>query len=256
MMLDGACTTLPTTRPRSGGPDCRCSSTTIRPRRVDAGGPVLALVFFAESSAPPTCASGRQPPDGRGRCARRSYRAPSTWPAARRPAGDRAGFRFGRDRVADDHVFAPRVRTGHGPDRTFRCLHRVSPDFGRWWPRAYTWSQDALERIAIGSAVGELCIEVGPHGFRCDWGRVLAVEPPHRLVLAWQIGPTRFLEPDPERASEVQVTFDTDGDETRVVVEHRHLARHGDGAESYAEAMGSEHGWPYILGCFAASLTG
>lgn len=54
--------------------------------------------------------------------------------------------------------------------------------FGGWWPRASTWSQDGLERIALGAAPGELCTEVGPHGFRCDWGRVLALEPPHRLL--------------------------------------------------------------------------
>jgi len=50
------------------------------------------------------------------------------------------------------------------------------------------------------------------------------------------------VEANPEKTSEVEVTFTPDGpDRTRVVLTHRHLDRHGDGWESMRDAVGS--GW-------------
>lgn len=118
---------------------------------------------------------------------------------------------------------------------------------GEWWPRAYTWSGDVLEAIGLEPHEGGLCWELGPHDFRCDWGRVLAWEPPHRLAFTWQIGPTRAPQPDPARASEVEVGFAPLGEGTEVRVVHRGFSRHGEGADQYLAAMGSPQGWAYML---------
>jgi uncharacterized protein YndB with AHSA1/START domain len=147
---------------------------------------------------------------------------------------------------------AASTRVAAPPDRAFAAF----ADLGAWWPREFSWSGDVLDRIELASGEGGLASEYGPHGFRCDWGRVLAWEPPRRLVLAWQIGPTRAPEPDPARASEVEVRFepgDRDGT-TRVSVGHRGFERHGDGAAEYAANMGP--GWAHILDRFAAALDG
>jgi uncharacterized protein YndB with AHSA1/START domain len=126
--------------------------------------------------------------------------------------------------------------------------------FTEWWPREYTWSQSVLEDIGIEARPGGLCYEHGPHGFRCDWGRVLAWEPPGRLVLAWQISPRREPEPNPEKASTIELHFEAEVDgTTRVMLEHRDFDRHGDGAAEYRAALASEQGWPYILGRYAAA---
>jgi uncharacterized protein YndB with AHSA1/START domain len=123
-----------------------------------------------------------------------------------------------------------------------------------WWPREYTWSQNVLEDIGIEGRPDGLCSERGPHGFRCDWGRVLAWEPPGRLVLAWQISPRREPEPNPERASTIELRFDAEAEHrTRVTMEHRDFDRHGEGAEAYRAALASEQGWPYILSRYAAA---
>jgi hypothetical protein len=119
-----------------------------------------------------------------------------------------------------------------------------------WWPREYTFSQDALREIGIEPRVDGLCFERGPYGFRCDWGRVLAWEPPERFTLAWQIGPTRVPQPDPAHASEVDVSFDADGSATRISLLHHGFDRHGDGADDYRAAMDGPGGWDYILACF------
>lgn len=124
--------------------------------------------------------------------------------------------------------------------------------FGAWWPAEYTWAGNVLEWIGIEPREGGRCSELGPHGFSCDWGRVLAWDPPHRLVLTWQISPARVPEPDPARASEIEVRFAADGSSaTGVEFEHRYLARHGEGGGGYHAAMDSAQGWTLILDRYA-----
>jgi uncharacterized protein YndB with AHSA1/START domain len=120
-----------------------------------------------------------------------------------------------------------------------------------WWPPEYTWSgQSVLVDIGIEPGAGGMCFEIGPHGFRCDWGRVLVWDPPRRLVFHWQIGPGREPVPDPERASEVEVRFG-DG---RLQLTHRGFDRHGPSGGDYRKALASPEGWPEILGRFKAYL--
>jgi len=130
-------------------------------------------------------------------------------------------------------------------------------DLDRWWPRDYTWSQDVLEEIAVEPRLGGRATEHGPHGFTLDWGRLTAYEPPERLVLLWQIGPDRVPVPDPAQASEVEVRFapDAGGERSRVELEHRAFARHGDGAQAYRDALASPRGWPFMLDRYAAAVS-
>ena len=129
-----------------------------------------------------------------------------------------------------------------------RAFTLFTAGLGEWWPREYTWSQDVLEGIGIEPlAAGGLCVEHGPDGFTCHWGRVLAWEPPSRVVLAWQIAPSRAPEPNGEHASTVTVSFEAVDGGTRVVAMHAGFDRHGDGWEAYEAAMGAPQGWPYIL---------
>ncbi|MFI6821297.1 SRPBCC family protein [Micromonospora sp. NPDC050187] len=116
-----------------------------------------------------------------------------------------------------------------------------------WWVPEFTWSgPDFLAELGFEPRPGGMLYEIGPHGFRSDWGRVLTWEPPHRLVFVWQIGPDRVPVPDPSRASEVEVLFGADGSgRTRVTVEHRKFDRHGAAAEGYRQAM--TEGWQDML---------
>lgn len=138
------------------------------------------------------------------------------------------------------------------PDRAFTTF---TDGMATWWPREYTWSRRTLETIGVEPRVGGHCYEIGPGGFHSDWGTVLAWEPPRRLVLAWQISPTRAPEPDPDRTSEVEVTFEPDGLEaTRVEVEHRGFRRHGKGGDDYRAGLAAPEGWTLMLERYAAAL--
>ncbi len=123
-----------------------------------------------------------------------------------------------------------------------------------WWPPSATWSGDVLETVAIEPRLGGFCHERGPHGLRLDWGRVVAWEPPHRLAFSWQIAFDRTPEPNPARASQVELTFAPDGDGTRVTLTHDGFARHGADGQAYRDAMASDAGWPTILGRYRAAI--
>lgn len=137
------------------------------------------------------------------------------------------------------------------PDRAFELF---VDELATWWPAEYTWAGDALETIAIEPEEGGRCFERGPHGFECDWGRVITWNSPHRLGFTWQVSPARVPEPNPNKASDVDVRFvDETPSTTRVELEHRGFERHGEGGAGYRTGMASPQGWPYILDRYVAA---
>jgi uncharacterized protein YndB with AHSA1/START domain len=94
----------------------------------------------------------------------------------------------------------------------------------------------------------------GIDGSECQWGRVLAYEPPTRILFAWDISPRWQIETDPTRSSEVEIRFIAEAERrTRVELEHRHIERHGDGWQGLADGLRGDQGWPLYLERFAAA---
>jgi uncharacterized protein YndB with AHSA1/START domain len=146
-------------------------------------------------------------------------------------------------------------RTVTVPAAARRAFVVFTDGLATWWPREFTWSGEVLDTIGIEPGPDGLCYERGPHGFTVHWGRVLAWEPPDRLLLTWQISPRRVPEPDPSRASEVEVRFVAEGPErTRVELEHRGFARHGEEADAYRRGM--EAGWDQLIDRYAIATEG
>ncbi len=96
--------------------------------------------------------------------------------------------------------------------------------------------------------VGGRVFDRGTDGSECQWARVLAYEPPDRVVISWDISPQWQIETDLERTSEVEVRFIAEAsDRTRVELEHRNLDRHGEGWEAVREGVDRAAGWPLYL---------
>lgn len=92
-------------------------------------------------------------------------------------------------------------------------------------------------------------------GSECRWARILAYEPPSRVVFSWDIGPQWQIEPQPDQTSEVEVRFVAESpDRTRVELEHRNIDRHGPGWEGVREGIDGEGGWPLYLDRYAAVI--
>jgi len=155
--------------------------------------------------------------------------------------------------LMDDRATVRRsVRVKATAERAFRVFTR---EFDSWWPRGHHIGTGSLKRAVIEERLGGRCYGEEEDGTRCPWGTVTAWDPPRLLGIAWQINGDWTYQPDLARASEVRITFTDEGDgHTRVDVEHRHLERHGEGADAMRAGVGGEGGWGDLLAVFAARI--
>ena len=96
----------------------------------------------------------------------------------------------------------------------------------------------------------------GVDGSECHWARVLAYEPPDRLVFSWDISPHGSPRPIPSGPARSRSASSPRRERTRVELEHRHLDRHGDGWEGMREGVDSGDGWPLYLRRYADLFAG
>jgi uncharacterized protein YndB with AHSA1/START domain len=119
-------------------------------------------------------------------------------------------------------------------------------------PREHNLLRAEIAESVFEPRVGGFVFDRAVDGTECRWGRVLAYEPPHRLLFSWDIRPDWQLETDPERASEVEVRFIAEtAQRTRVELEHRNLERHGEGWQALRDGVGGSEGWPLYLRRYA-----
>lgn len=127
------------------------------------------------------------------------------------------------------------------------CFRVFTEAHGTWWPLEthHIGAQPAVT-AKIEPRVGGLWFEEARDGTRCRWGRVLEWAPPHRLVLAWEVGAD--WKHDPNLRTEVEVRFIAEAPRrTRVELEHRNLEAYGESAAKLREAIDSPGGWGGVL---------
>jgi uncharacterized protein YndB with AHSA1/START domain len=124
--------------------------------------------------------------------------------------------------------------------------------FGDFKPREHNLLAAPITETVFEPRVGGHIFDRAEDGSECRWARILAYEPPDRVVFSWDIGPTWQVEQDPDKTSEVEVRFTAAGPTlTRVELEHRRLDRHGPGWESVRDSVESDGGWPLYLQRYA-----
>ena len=138
-----------------------------------------------------------------------------------------------------------------------RAFSVFTDGFGSFKPPEHNLLGVDIAETVFEPRVGGHVYDRGVDGSECRWARVLAYERPHRVVMSWDVSPQWQVETDPEKTSEVEVRFFAESPaRTRVELEHRHLARHGDGWEQVREGVDSEGGWPLYLRRFADVVAG
>ncbi|HEU5206751.1 MAG TPA: SRPBCC domain-containing protein [Gaiellaceae bacterium] len=113
-------------------------------------------------------------------------------------------------------------------------------DATSWWPvSSHSLHGDSVKEVVFEEREGGEVYELTEAGERGHWATVVTWEPPHRLVLAWEVSPSVI-------GTEVEVRFLPEDDGTRVELEHRgweHVAE-----DAPAKRDDYDSGWAFVLG--------
>jgi len=109
-----------------------------------------------------------------------------------------------------------------------------------WWPLhdGYSYAAERTKGIRLEAFAGGRFYEELADGEELVVGRVLACEPPKRILFTWRGA-------DWPAETEVEVSFTPEGDATRVDLEHRGWERLGPSAEEQRRMFAN--GWPTVL---------
>jgi uncharacterized protein YndB with AHSA1/START domain len=123
-----------------------------------------------------------------------------------------------------------------------------------WWPlTTYKIGPAPAVDAVIEPFVGGRWYERDEDGRTCDWGRVLAWEPPSRLVLSWEISADWQHDPSVQTVVEVRFLAE-DPETTRVELEHSHLDGYGPRRDQMRGIFDGEGGWSALLASFGRAV--
>jgi uncharacterized protein YndB with AHSA1/START domain len=153
------------------------------------------------------------------------------------------------------HAVVPIQKTILVATSAERAFQAFTEEMSTWWPLAthHIGKADATT-VVIEAFEGGRWFERGVDGSECDWGRVRIWDPPHRLVLTWEI--SSDWRHDPSIQTEIEVRFSAEGASTRVDLEHRLLQYYGEQAGQMRGIFESENGWTGLLQSFAIRAAG
>ena len=154
-----------------------------------------------------------------------------------------------------DHVVVRREVTVDAPIE--RAFATFTERFGDFKPKEHNLLGVPIAETRFEPHVGGHIYDRGEDGSECRWARVLAYEPPNRVVFSWDISPYWQIEADETKTSEVEVTFVAETPtRTRLELVHRNLDRHGPGWEGLAAGVRDDQGWPLYLARYAELVAG
>jgi uncharacterized protein YndB with AHSA1/START domain len=154
--------------------------------------------------------------------------------------------------LADDAIVRRQIVVDAPIDRAFATF---VDRFGDFKPKEHNILGSPLVGTTFEPRVGGHIVDVAEDGSECRWARILAYDPPNRVVFSWDISPYWQLETDPTHASEVEVSFVAETPErTRLELEHRNIERHGQGWEGVHGGVDDEAGWTLYLARYADLL--
>ena len=150
--------------------------------------------------------------------------------------------------MSDDFV-RKTITVKAGQQHAFKVF---TEGFGTWWPSSHHIGKADLAEAVMEPRSGGRWYERGVDGSECDWGSVLVYDPPNRVVVSWHLNGQWAYDPNPAKASEVEVRFTAQApDETVVELTHRELRRHGEGWQAVRDGVSEDGGWGGILTGFA-----
>jgi uncharacterized protein YndB with AHSA1/START domain len=136
-----------------------------------------------------------------------------------------------------------------------RAFDVFTAGFSTWWPlESHHIGKTMATEAIIEPRAGGRWYERDADGNDCNWGFVTAFDPPSRVVLAWHLNPEWGYDPDPEKATEVEVTFTPVDGGTLVELEHRGFEKHGETGASMRDAVSAPGGWADLMEMYAKAV--
>jgi uncharacterized protein YndB with AHSA1/START domain len=161
------------------------------------------------------------------------------------------------DAVAAAAVVRKSVRVNAPIERAFSVFVEQMES---WWPATHHIAKTPFESIFVEPRIGGRWYERNAEGELCDWGKVLKWNPPHSVTFSWHVGPGHdqpdwVFDPDPDKASEVEINFTAEGFGTTFVeLVHSKLERHGEGYEQLRVIFEQPTAWSGILAIYAEKV--
>jgi uncharacterized protein YndB with AHSA1/START domain len=115
----------------------------------------------------------------------------------------------------------------------------------RWWPFTHGVGKKPIRTVLMEPRLGGRWLEIAEDGTETPVGTITLWEPPHRLVMLWQVNAQ--WKPDAAMRSEVDLRFTADGPEaTKVELLHHKFETMG--AEAGASLRKDvDGGWPGLM---------
>jgi uncharacterized protein YndB with AHSA1/START domain len=134
----------------------------------------------------------------------------------------------------------------HEPGAAFELF---ADRFADWWPKdSHHIADEEAAEAFLDARPGGRWYERAESGQECDWGTVLEVDRPNRILLAWHLTPQWSYDPDPRKATQVEVSFIAEEDgTTRVTLVHRGFEVHGEAGAAMRESVGGDGGWAQLM---------
>lgn len=149
--------------------------------------------------------------------------------------------------MSETMAIAPITRSVHVACDIERAFGVFTRETAAWWPLdKHAIHQGDVREVVWEERAGGEVYEVSSGGVKGHWATVLVWEPPTRAVIAWHVNP------DAPAATEIDVRFTTEGDGTRVDLEHRNWERLGEQGSTTRGAY--DNGWDAVLGRYVAHL--
>jgi len=120
----------------------------------------------------------------------------------------------------------------------------------RWWPHDHGVGKKPIEKVLMEPRLGGRWLEISKDGTETPVATITHWEPPHRLVLLWQINAQ--WKADLTMKSEVDVRFTADGPNATSVelVHHKFETMGAEAGASMRKDV--DRGWPGLIERFAA----
>jgi uncharacterized protein YndB with AHSA1/START domain len=124
----------------------------------------------------------------------------------------------------------------------------------RWWPLDHGVGKKPIQKVLMEPRLGGRWLEIAEDGTETPVATIIQWEPPHRLVMVWQINAQ--WKPDMAMKSEVDVRFTAEGPNA-TLVELLHHKFETMGAEAGASLRHDvDRGWPGLIERYAREAEG